>query len=97
MTDHHQIKKKKKMNHSLPTLLLLEVVPLNEVDKPELFSSKEFKRINMFSFPGCICGSTASNISLLKVTSVCYGGFVFLFSPPPTPLFSFCFWFCFVF
>ena len=55
--DRQQIKKKK--SDSLPTLLSLEVVPLNEVDKLELFSSKEFKKINMFSFPGCICGSIA--------------------------------------
>ena len=53
MTDRQQ----KKKSDSLPTLLSLEVVPLNEVDKLELFSSKEFKKINMFSFPGCICGS----------------------------------------
>ena len=52
-------KLKKKKSDSLPTLLSLEVVPLNEVDKLELFSSKEFKKINMFSFPGCICGSIA--------------------------------------
>lgn len=53
MTDRQQ----KKKSDSLPTLLSLEVVPLNEVDKLELFSSKEFKKINMFSFPSCICGS----------------------------------------
>ena len=58
MTDHQQIKKK---NHSLPALLLLEVVPLNEVDKLELFFSKEFKRINMFPF------LVASVVQLLKL------------------------------
>ena len=54
-TDRQQIFFKK----WLSLLSSLEVVPLNEVDKLELFSSKEFKKINMFSFPGCICGSIA--------------------------------------
>lgn len=59
-----KLKKKKSLSPCLIPFghpLLLEVVPLNEVGKLELFSSKEFKRINMFPF------LVASVVQLLKI------------------------------